>query len=373
MSRICGAWMEVLPSLLGNTANNNLLTPAIKALGVSIVARGHNGRAPIPDALQAQCVALRTLQGNIRHTSDSSFNALAASMMCLFLSEILLPTSTTGCAIHAEGVATLLQRYPPSFYASGTPHKLFAGFRPILILHSFVTRRSSFLAADSWKAEPFADISAKPLQALMNDISVIPAILEELDTCRFMPASRAASHAENALSMIVAVVDRLTKSYHSTLLSGPSWRYVSRAESEVSLWFPDITVANYQTHYWAFWIICVTHIRQLREDYPVLKEREVLVDGQAPESQDISEKLMALSTRIFQSIEFLIQDEMKLFGVASAALPFQTAYWLLKKNNGSEDVCSGIYKQVLDKIVHKGYGNILVNGTPAFGYPQPAA
>lgn len=88
LSRICGAWIEVLPSLLGNTANNNLLTPAIKALGVSIVARGHNGLAPIPDALQAQCVALHTLQGNIRHTSDSSFNALAAAMMCLFLSEV---------------------------------------------------------------------------------------------------------------------------------------------------------------------------------------------------------------------------------------------------------------------------------------------
>ncbi|KAF6517766.1 hypothetical protein HZS61_003327 [Fusarium oxysporum f. sp. conglutinans] len=175
--------MEVLPSLLGNTANNNLLAPAIKALGVSIVARGHNGRAPIPDALQAQCVALHTLQGNICHTKDSSFNALAASMMCLFLSEILLPTSPTGSTIHAEGVATLLQRYPPSFYSSGTPHKLFAGFRPILVLHSFLTRRSSFLATDSWKTEPFADVSATPLQALMNDVIAVPAIFEELDTC----------------------------------------------------------------------------------------------------------------------------------------------------------------------------------------------
>ncbi|KAG7428974.1 putative AC transposase [Fusarium oxysporum f. sp. raphani] len=244
LSRICGAWMEVLPSLLGNTANNNLLAPAIKALGVSIVARGHNGRAPIPDALQAQCVALHTLQGNICHTKDSSFNALAASMMCLFLSEILLPTSPTGSTIHAEGVATLLQRYPPSFYSSGTPHKLFAGFRPILVLHSFLTRRSSFLATDSWKTEPFADVSATPLQALMNDVIAVPAIFEELDTCKFMPASRAAYHAENALTMIVAVVDRLTQSYHSTLLSGNSWWYMSRAENEVSLWFPDITTTE---------------------------------------------------------------------------------------------------------------------------------
>ncbi|KAF6518122.1 hypothetical protein HZS61_002200 [Fusarium oxysporum f. sp. conglutinans] len=364
--------MEVLPSLLGNTANNNLLAPAIKALGVSIVARGHNGRAPIPDALQAQCVALHTLQGNICHTKDSSFNALAASMMCLFLSEILLPTSPTGSTIHAEGVATLLQRYPPSFYSSGTPHKLFAGFRPILVLHSFLTRRSSFLATDSWKTEPFAHVSATPLQALMNDVIAVPAIFEELDTCKFMPASRAAYHAENALTMIVAVVDRLTQSYHSTLLSGNSWWYMSRAENEVSLWFPDITVANYLTHYWAFWIICVTHIRQLREAYPSLKEREVLVDGQAPESQDISEKLMDLSTQIFQSIEFLIQDEMKLFGIASAALPFQTACSFLKRNNGSEGVCSGMYKQVLDKIVQRGYGNMLINGALSFGYPQPA-
>lgn len=87
LSRICGAWMEVLPSLVG-TPDDRFLSPAIVALGVSIVAKGHNGWAPIPDAFEARCVALRNLHVHIQQGYNSSFNTLAASMMCLFLAEV---------------------------------------------------------------------------------------------------------------------------------------------------------------------------------------------------------------------------------------------------------------------------------------------
>ncbi|KAK3989424.1 hypothetical protein QBC44DRAFT_350636 [Cladorrhinum sp. PSN332] len=370
---MCCAWMEVLPSLLG-TSHEYFLSPAIKALGISIVARGNNGRAPIPNALEARCAAMRTLRGAVGRENDSSFNALAASMMCLFLSEMLLPTSSISCAIHAEGVATLIQRHPPAFYASGPAHKLFVlGFRPILILHSFITRRPSFLAADSWKTEPFGHVAPTPLQALMNDLSVVPATLEELDACKLMPANRSSAVVEKSLITLVEVVNKLTQSYHSTSASRSLWWYVPRAGNKVSVWFPDLSLACYQTNYWAFWIICVLNIRQLREDYPDLRGKEVQLNGHAPESQNISEQLIELSIRILQSIEFHIQDEMKVYGVISAAIPFQTAFYLLKKSDGSDGLCSGTYNQVLSKIAQKGYQDMLINEDHPFRYPELAA
>lgn len=134
----------------------------------------------------------------------------------------------------------------------------------------------------------------------------------------------------------------------------------------------DLRLAWYPTNYWAFWIICVLHIRQVRADYPDLRGDQVQLNGQAPESQTISEQLLELSTRILQSIEFHIQDEMKLYGAVSAALPFQTAMHLLRKNDGCDGLWSTMYVQVLDEIAHKGYQDMLRHEDHPFGYPRSA-
>lgn len=87
--RICGSWIELLPTLLSIRKTEWLLSLAIQALGTSIVARGHDGRAPIPDALKIQGAALRALREAVSHADSSSFNGLAAATMCLFLSEVV--------------------------------------------------------------------------------------------------------------------------------------------------------------------------------------------------------------------------------------------------------------------------------------------
>lgn len=108
LSRICGAWVGVLPSLLG-TPDEHVLSPAIRALALSIVARGHDGRAPISDALEARCVALRVLHTTISHVSDRSFNSLAAAMMCLYMSEVTAHCSVTTPLFPLWGVKPVLR------------------------------------------------------------------------------------------------------------------------------------------------------------------------------------------------------------------------------------------------------------------------
>jgi len=86
-SRICGAWVEALPNLAVRS-DLGPLSLAIKALGVTIATLGQTTRAPIPDALEAKCTALNTLQSAIRNNTISPSNELAATMICLFISEV---------------------------------------------------------------------------------------------------------------------------------------------------------------------------------------------------------------------------------------------------------------------------------------------
>lgn len=50
---------------------------------------------------------------------------------------MLLPTSSISCVVHAGGIAELIQLREPSFYTSGISHKLFVGFRPVLVSRCF--------------------------------------------------------------------------------------------------------------------------------------------------------------------------------------------------------------------------------------------
>lgn len=251
---------------------------------------------------------------------------------------MVLPTSSLSSAIHADGISRLIQLRCPEFYSSGIPHKLFVGFRPLLvreflpreiayltvqIVHAFATRRSTFLASLVWRDKPFCVIPATPLQALFSDASEIPSILEELDGSKSRSTSEAVSVAWHAINGFDRVLKGLIRWYKETSAAygGHLWWSKLKGE-ETHFWFPSIAVANSLTHFWAFWIMCVVNIRQLRADYPPLKERGVQVDGQSPESQQLSDRVVEMAIWILQSMEYLTQDEMKLFGVASACLPF---------------------------------------------------
>jgi hypothetical protein len=105
----------------------------------------------------------------------------------------------------------------------------------------------------------------------------------------------------------------------------------------------------------------VVNIRQIRADSPQLKERGVQVDGQSPESQQLSARVVEMAIWILQSMDYLTQDEMKLFGVASACLPFQTACSVL----GIRDGCNGgayswRYRKIIDRVNNGRYREILI-------------
>ncbi|KAH7123214.1 N-terminal fungal transcription regulatory domain-containing protein [Dactylonectria estremocensis] len=361
-SRICGSWIEVLPSLIEKEEHQYLLHSAIKALGVSILARGRDGRAPVSDALEAQGGALQALQDAIRHCAAPCFNALAAAMMCLYISEIMVPSSCTGRAVHANGIRDLIQLHGPQFYNSGISHKLFVGFRPLLILDGFHTRKSSFLSSLDWRNEPFRIIPTTPLQELMNEASILPSLLERLDNSKTESPTKKQSIAEDSIAQFIEMLNIL-HTWHQRTLSDPSqnfWWKPSPTGQGNCLWFSSISTANCLTHFWAFWILCVTQIRQLRAKHPSLMGAPTEVNGEPPESEAITQRLVEMANWIIQSVEFLMQDKMKFFGIASATFPIQTACGFLNADVVGGDVLDDWgHGNVLRSILQNGYRDFI--------------
>lgn len=90
-SRICGAWVEVLPGLLDACGGGRCeaLPSAVRALGMTLIARGRYARVPVAEAIEAHCLAIRNLHRELGAAGALACDGrLVASVMCLFLSEV---------------------------------------------------------------------------------------------------------------------------------------------------------------------------------------------------------------------------------------------------------------------------------------------
>jgi hypothetical protein len=125
----------------------------MKALALSILKRDSWKAPPQPEYVEAYCSALKALRTGIARSHPCSYADFAAASMCLTLSEVsnspcyflnhalevaytlqvMNPASKHGWVAHVKGVGELMQRHGPVAHVSGIAHKLFVGFRPLLV------------------------------------------------------------------------------------------------------------------------------------------------------------------------------------------------------------------------------------------------
>ncbi|KAI3539241.1 hypothetical protein CABS03_12331 [Colletotrichum abscissum] len=316
-SRICGAWVEVLPGIVGTDGRHDgPLSSAIKALGISLMARGPKGRAPVHEAIEAHSSALKAVGYLIPRANDdpNNYTEISAAIMCLFLSEIL---------------------------------------------HAFDTRKSTFLGAPEWKEEPFRRVVQDPLQALLSEACAIPAIFEMLDHCN----DDSESAARKAAIQFVEAINRLDfwhKSANMAMGDLTRLQSVSPAGT-ASLEFPNITVANSLSHYWAFWIICATQIQRLAAHHPNISQDCLLIGGEYPASRAVTQKVLQLATYILESTGYLMQEDMKLYGTASAFFPLHIARGALEIFGGDDEaICEQLARNA-EIIRQQGYEDVLLH------------
>lgn len=85
--------------------------------------------------------------------------------------------------------------------------------------------------------------------------------------------------------------------------------------------FRDVTFANALSHYCAFWITCVTNIRRLRSRFPVLLGLGAPIEGQVPESEVVTDRIVEFVLLILRIARYQVGEEMRFYGIVSASYP----------------------------------------------------
>ncbi|OCK73910.1 hypothetical protein K432DRAFT_410311 [Lepidopterella palustris CBS 459.81] len=355
-SRICGAWVEVLPMLVGNGVRNSALIPAVKALAVSILTRGPNRKASVLDGVHAHVSALRPLREAIHGAGNFFQGDLATAIMCLLLAELILPISTNSWITHTQGISKLIQLANPDIFLSGTYHKLFVGFRPGLVVLAFMSRKATFLALDDWVTVPFTLNPPRPIQALLSEVVVLPQLLEQLDEARYASSRASPELVEKAAVTFLHVLQRLELWMQTFSAESPAPLFSVRPSdhSDLCIWFPSVSVANSLTHFWAFRAMCLMQVRELGISFPDIRKEKYASMGITSGPALLGEAI-ELSRYIYQSTEFLMQDDMKLFGPSSVIFPLKEAYEILKVGGKQSEEDLRECRKMLDMIRRKGF------------------
>ncbi|GKZ26046.1 hypothetical protein AbraIFM66951_005084 [Aspergillus brasiliensis] len=311
------------------------------------------------DSTRSYLAALQLMQKELSTANASSDKELLASIMCLSLAEVMFPGPTEGIKMHIDAVAQILQANGPQRYQTGVAHRLFTGFRPLLMINAIQYRTPSFLESDNWKTTPFAILSPSPMQSLLSHAAALPLILHRMDK---ISGSDAHIQDQYEATCIFNSFDDLLGSLNewenseSNNATSPLYWYRDQdtgASTIPCIWFPSITMANAITHIWTFRIICIYEMERLASSLPqpnfdylrILKEYHV---------ENVQESSEGLMRRICESMEYLLQEEMKLFGPASTILPLQVAYAVVTVNGNQQNAELAVLKKIVDRLVSKG-------------------
>lgn len=218
------------------------------------------------------------------------------------------------------------------------------------------------MEADEWKRIPFSVIPPSPLQELMGEAIAIPRILESLDRAAGSPRHTAVLIAEDAMHEIVAIFDSLGRwqqAFHSRWLKGPLFGSCVLSKEIAgrewpNRWYAGITDANVATHYWAFRVVCLANIQQILALYPEIPFDHEALASRLPEGSPFLE-MKQLSTWIIQSMDYLMQEEMRLFGPSSILLPLRVAYDFFLAGGPYTEKELGWCREFLTGTIANGY------------------
>ncbi|KAK2798628.1 hypothetical protein FQN50_008786 [Emmonsiellopsis sp. PD_5] len=236
----------------------------------------------------------------------------------------------------------------------------------IQITKACEARQATFLASDEWTNIPFSIFKPSPIQSLFGQIAIIPALLQQIDQLLAQnPHSSRDLEAKSILYAFVGILSNLEK--WETLLQSdsdvPSYsictgdysspRPALSKDNDIVIWFPNVTMANVYTHLWTFRIVCLTEAEKILALLPrhALEEDPMLLRQFQPAL--VEEKVLRLSSLICSSMEYLMQDGMKLYGPASTFLPLRTAYHAFITSESQAPNISRI-KTIVNRLVGRG-------------------
>ncbi|KAH9208656.1 hypothetical protein DL95DRAFT_311499, partial [Leptodontidium sp. 2 PMI_412] len=363
-SQVCGAWVEMLPSIVARANSGELITAAVRAFGLTLLDRGPEGKSKNFRGLEAYVATLEKLSSTLQSPENCFRIETAAAVVCLAMVELMLPKSDSNTLAHFGGLGALINMYSPEVFDSGDFHAIFVGCRPVLIFQALTARKSTFLGREEWLRAPFRQHSPSELQMLLGDVAVLSGILEGIDDLQTLAPETALKSAYEFKLTLSEVLVRLSKWEGQFELKKKPGHIVSQRELS-DFWFPSLLAANVYIHMWAFQIVCFTELAKLSKLFP-----HCFCDGRS--DLEISEaweehntRLYGLATNICQSMEYLLQDEMLLYGPAAAMWPLATAYTVLIEDVEGNKEQIKLYWDFLSRIRNRGFLSVPVSTADA--------
>lgn len=202
------------------------------------------------------------------------------------------------------------------------------------------------------------------MHTLFNQVAIVPTYLHQIDKMSENPGQTdpsATTMLFSALANILVGLENWEISLQRQTGSPCYWPRVTDSQpkdrtlqtQDTALWFPNVTMANVFTHIWAFRITCMTELEKLALLFPWLILGEMSLTTQC-HLHHVQNHTLALSNQICSSMEYLMQDEMKLFGPASTFFPLQTVYHKFKADESQQANIIARCQEIVDRLVDKG-------------------
>lgn len=258
---------------------------------------------------------------------------------------------------HAAAVANWMKHLGPDAFVSGIMHSIFVGFRPMLVrqtlyddryptmsdtwqmISAIQKREITFLAQDTWTSIPFEGRPLPLMQALCNKALSIPGLLE-----RYTETIQQGVNGEHTtLETLYKDFDKVLRDFRSWearavgLSQGPLFweKFADHPHSppaERTLWFPDVMTANSLTYCWAFQIIALTHLDHIHTAIDQSRGCNMQPSAdKVPRSRN-EDTIFKLAEWISDSMSYMMQPEMRLWGPASTFFTFTTAMQVFRRD-----------------------------------------
>ncbi|KAF7118791.1 hypothetical protein CNMCM5793_008416 [Aspergillus hiratsukae] len=376
-SRICGSWVEVLPRLANTSSQDSVFFVSMKALAFAIAAYKDPQRVSTLDATRVYSAAICALRRQLAAKSQPFDAELAASIMCLSLAEGMFPGSVEGMSAHIKGVGQLMKAHGPNHYQAGLLHKLFVGFRPLLVIEAFRCRQPTFLAEKQWTSIPFAFSNTSLMQDFLSGVANIPNYLHAVDQLMVNPDDASPEYITEVCFGLVEWISRLEE-WEQTLEREEGGPYdISSGKEHAAeainpgitghtLWYPSVTAANVSTHLWAIRIVCLKEIDKLNATFG--RTVEACLPTEFCNVEYRQNQVLTLSKRICHSMEYLLQDDLQFFGPASTVFPLKVVYDCFREMALENEAVAGATIELLEarlqRLTYLLTGDASWTGTP---------
>jgi hypothetical protein len=202
------------------------------------------------------------------------------------------------------------------------------------------------------------------MQTLLNKVAIVPSYLHQIDKMSENPGQIDPSEITMLFSSLVNILVSL-ENWEISLQHQTDRRcYWPRATDiqskegtpqiqDTALWFPNVTMANVFIHIWAFRVVCMNELEKLALLFPWLILEGMSLVGQC-HLHHVQEHTLSLSNLIFSSMEYLMQDEMKLYGPASTFFPLKATCQNWKTDEPWQIVNIARCQAIVSRLVEKG-------------------